>query len=182
MQITVKTTVTLIVLSGIIASAFISYIVSSRQAESAVNKLAVEFETRYNQKLYEKRLDAYPSLSKALNDLGRDLRQVDLTYSRLKSSLEEIDRWDGSYAILLNTSAAANILELQNILDGYSIFDPDYVPNAQVDRESREAIFNAALRLEKQLKKDIGIYDTEGYYDLPLQTLYPPGWKYLDRE
>lgn len=182
MQLSDTTIVALIALSGVVLSAFVSYLVSSRQADLAVNNLKTELESRYNQKLYEKRLDAYPYLYKILSDLGKDLRKIELPHSKLKDRLEEIDKWDSSYAILLSSAGIAVILDLRNILDSYTNFDPNYVPEAQVSRKSRKNIFNSALRLEQQLKKEIGVYDSEGYHNPPLENQYPHSWKYLGDE
>ncbi|WP_054029603.1 cell division protein FtsQ [Desulfatitalea tepidiphila] len=182
MKFSETTTVALIALSGVLVSAFVSYIVSSNQADLTVNNLKVELESRFNQKLYEKRLEAYPSLYKVLSDLGKDLRAIDLPYSKLKNRLNEIDKWDSSNAILLSHSGIVNILELRNILDENTNWNPKYEPDAQVNKDLRQSIFDATLKLEEQLKEEIGIYDAEGYHNPPLSTMYPHSWKYIEGE
>ncbi len=48
MEFSDTTIVAFIALSGVLISAFVSYFVSSRQADLSVNNLKVELESRYN--------------------------------------------------------------------------------------------------------------------------------------
>jgi len=174
-----KTTVALIALSGVVFSGLLSFFVSQHQADLSVHNLSVELESKYNEKLYESRLDAYPKLYETVSNLGKDIRKISLPRSVLAERLQEIDLWDSQYAILLSPSSLELILNLRNILDGYTNFDPHYDSKEQVGRKNREVIFEASLRLEQALKKEIGVYDAKSYHQPNLSEAYPHSWKYI---
>ena len=108
--------VALIALSGVLMSGLVSFLVSSVQSNTAAANLRVEVEQRYNQKLYEKRLEAYPLLYGATSALGKDLEVPDLRYKLFAKSRERIDRWDTQYAVLVSPAVIALLLQLRNTL------------------------------------------------------------------
>lgn len=179
---TEKVIVALIALTGVLISGLLSFYISSNQVKTTVKNLKIELKSKYNEKLYAKRLDNYPKLYKSISDLGKDLRKVELIFSVLKNRLEEIEKWDSENAILLSPSSTALILDLRNILDSYTNFDPKYNGEKQVGRIARENIFESALNLEQAIKKEIGVYDIEGYHNPSLPKSYPHSWKYLPDE
>jgi hypothetical protein len=178
-RLTEKTFIAFIALSGVIFSAIVSYFVSTHQANVSVQNFHKELENRYNQKLYEKRLSEYPRLYEIVSNLGKDIRKIQLKHKILKERLTEIDEWDSQNAILLSPTGISLILELRDILDGYTNFDPDYDPNKQVGVAARESIFTAALSLEEALKIEIGVYDAKGYHNPPLPKNYPTSWEHV---
>jgi len=181
-KLTEKSFIALIALSGVIFSAILSYFVSTHQANISVQNFHKELENRYNQKLYEKRLTEYPKLYAIVSNLGKDIRKIDLKHITLKDRLIEIDQWDSLNAILLSPTGISLILELRDILDAYTNFDPDYDPNKQVGVSARERIFTAALNLEEALKIEIGVYDAKGYHNPPLPKNYPQSWEHVKEE
>ena len=182
MNLSDNKTVALIALGGVIFSAAISYIVSNHQASVSISNLETELESKYNVKLYEKRLEKYPELYEIVSHLGKDIRRIELPYSVLKDRLLELDEWDSKNAILLSQSSIELILEMRNILDGYTNFDQNYQPSKQVGREAREKIFKSALRLEEAIKKEIGIYNVKGYHNPILQKDYPKSWEQVQEK
>ena len=182
MKLSEKTTIALIAFSGVVFFAFVSFFISTYQAKVSVGNLQKELENRYNEKLYEKRLMEYPKLYEIVSSLGKDIRKIELPHQILKKRLIEIDNWDSQNAILLSPSGIELILELRNLLDGYTNFDPNYDPNKQVGRKAREKIFLAALNLEEALKKEIGVYDAKSYHNPPLPENYPQSWELIKEQ
>ena len=182
MNLSENKAVALIALVGVIISAVISYVVSSHQASISISNLETELKSKYNVKLYEKRIEKYPELYEIVSSLGKDIRKIELTHNILKERLLEIDEWDSKNAILLSPSSIELILEMRNILDGYTNFDPNYEPTKQVGRAAREIIFESALRLEEAIKKELGVYDVSGYHNPTLQKNYPKSWEYVQEK
>ncbi len=182
MKISENITVALIAVIGVLISGVLSFFVSTYQSEVAIESLSAEIESKYNEKLYEKRLNTYPDLYRILSDLGKDLRKVELTNATLVKRLEEINEWDSKFAILLSPSSIALILDLRNVLDENTNFVPNFDPDKQVGRAVREAVFEAVLRIEQTIKKEIGVYDAEGYHNPKNADRYPYSWKYLQEK
>ena len=168
--------VALIALSGVLMSGLVSFVVSSLQSNTTASNLRVEVEQRYNQKLFEKRLETYPLLYRATSDLGKDLELPDLRYKVFLKSRERIDQWDSQNAVLVSPSVIALLLQLSNTLTDMALGRDQ---EALVTRGDRELVFEAALRLEQAIRNEIGVYAIHGFHNAPIQEQYPHSWKYL---
>lgn len=143
--------VALIALSGVLLSGLVSFVVSSVQSNAAASNLRLEVEQRYNQKLFEKRLDTYPGLYRATSDLGKDLELPDLHYKTFLKSRERIDQWDSQNAVLVSPSVIELLLHLRNTLSEMALGRDQ---KALVTRADRELVFKTALRLEEAIRNE----------------------------
>ena len=168
--------VALIAFSGVLMSGLVSFIVSSVQSNTSAANLRLEVEQRYNQKLYEKRLEAYPLLYRVTSNLGKDLELLDLRYKLVAKSRERVDQWDTQYAVLVSPAVIALLLQLRNTLTDMALAREQDAP---VSRADRELVFIAALRLEQAIRNEIGVYAVGGFHNAPIQDQYPHSWKYL---
>ena len=160
----------------LIRSGLVSFVVSSVQSNTSAANLRVEVEQRYNQKLYEKRLEAYPLLYQATSDLGKDLELPELPYSLFAKSRQRIDQWDSQHAVLTSPSVIALLLQLRNTLTDMAMARKQ---DALVSRADREQVFEAALRLEQAVRNEIGVYAIGGFHNAAIKEQYPHSWKYL---
>lgn len=176
MKIPDNVVVALIALSGVLISGLVSFVVSSVQSNASAANLRLEVEQRYNQKLYEKRLEAYPLLYRATSDLGKNLELADLRYKRFTKSRERIDQWDSQHAVLVSPSVIALLLELRNTLTDMALAREQ---DALVSSADRKLVFGAALKLEQAIRNEIGVYAVGGFHNALIQEQYPHSWKYL---
>lgn len=174
-----KTLTALIALAGVVFSALLSYQISKKQADISVRNLRAELNSKYNQELYKKRLDTYPKLYRIISNLGKDFRKADMPYSDIWETVKQVDAWDSDNSIYLSPAGIALMIKFRNTLDKYTYFNRAYNPKSIVEKQRKDEIFESALRVEQHLKKEIGVYDVDGFHNPPLATRYPHSWLYL---
>lgn len=178
-KITESTRVALIALAGVVLSAIVSFIVSSTQSQAAATNLRLEFEQRFNQKLFERRLEIYPVLYRTLSELGKSLEERDLFYKMLANARVQINAWDSENAVIVSPAVIHRILTLRNLLTEMALGREQ---EAQVAMADRRLLFKAALSLEQALRAELGVYTIEGFHSGPIADDDPHGWKFLKKE
>lgn len=155
-KITEQIPVALIALFGVIISCVASYYVSSTQVDSAARSLRLEFEQRFNQKLFEKRLETYPDLYVVLADLGRKIDgNEEITRSEMIDTLEKVNDWDRKNSVFVSSAVITKILTLRTFLTDLS---SENSQNKKLIMKEKYTLFRAALDLQKALRAELGVY------------------------
>jgi hypothetical protein len=167
----------LIAVLGVLASAFVSIRVSRAQSEIVRRNLLLEFHHKFNDRLYEKRIEVYPALYLALSKLGKRFRANDLSRGDFGAALREIEEWDSNNAIYVSPSIVALLLNIRNKLAHALRFAENPVGVSE-----RDSIFDAALRLEQALREEIGVYSVVSFHNAALYEGPLHSWRSPQRK
>jgi len=131
-------------LSGVAVSAYVSYKISKQQIKQ-----------KYNENLYNKRLDRYPDLYEICSSFAKSIKYDEVTELRLLEIRNKLDDWDSKFAILLSPVSTNAIFELRLYLRG--------VTTTKMMEDINIPI-NIIARLENALKTELGIFGFENFH------------------
>ena len=143
------------IVSGLI-TLLASFFVAIYQARTEFRKLTRQLEQKYTTSLFDKRLEGYPILFKALNDLNNVIDYCSPTNQQLVEFQKQYDSWISSYAIFLTRSTA-------KIVWGYHHYLIDLLEqhhDTPLPAERWAEIRNVQIVIGKFLRAEIGVFDT----------------------
>lgn len=156
----------LIALVGVVGSAAISYIVSSRQSSIELQKLRTSLQTELGSKLYEKRLEVYPELYAQLSNLVKLIEFGDVTSKNLKEILATIQEWDTKNSIFFSIQTGYICYNFRKMLANI-VKDTD--ENLQKEfslHEQKKELKQKIHELELALKHELGTLHFESPINL----------------
>lgn len=143
--------VTAISLLGILLSAVVSYLISKRNFEAELEKIKKQF----TQKLFEKRLEAYPQLYEILSSFQKLIRSGKADDRSFEIFFEKYQEWNSRYGILLSPRTVVESHLFQ-----------EYVREVgwQKDKAFSE-LLPKMIRIEHSLKTELGIFESMDYHN-----------------
>ena len=143
------------IVSGLITLAA-SFFVAIYQARTEFRKLARNLEQQYATALFEKRLEVYPVLFKALQDLNHVIEYQVPSEQDLVEFQQQYDRWLASHAILLTPTTAKVVWGYHN----YLITLREQYHDSRLPQTVWTEIRNIQVVIGKFLRAELGVFDT----------------------
>jgi hypothetical protein len=134
-----------------------SFFVAMYKSRAEFKKMAKQLEERYTTSLFDKRLESYPLLFKALNQLSNAIESNAQSEEQLREFQRQFDSWLSSYAIFLTPSTAQMVwgyhVYLLNLLKQYQ--------GGLIPEERWIEIRNIHVVIGKLLRAELGVFDTQ---------------------
>jgi hypothetical protein len=151
-----QTELVIAITSGLIAL-LTSFFVAVYQSRAEFRKLAKQLEETYTTSLFDKRLEVYPALFKALSQLSNAIEYKTQSKQQLKEFQGQFDSWLSSYALLLTPSTARITWRYHNyLIDLFEQYSDGPLPE-----EQWVEIRNIHVTIGKFLRAELGVFDTE---------------------
>jgi hypothetical protein len=155
------------IVSGLITLTASSF-VAMYQARVELRKFARQLEEKYTTSLFNKRLEAYPLLFKALTDLNNTIEYNNQNRQLLIEFQGKYDSWISSNGILLTPTTAHIIYGYHNyLIDLLGQHHDDSLPE-----EKWIEIRNIQTTIGKFLRAEIGVFETKAAGVPKLETRY----------
>lgn len=151
--------IAIISFTGVIISVTASLVISRGQAKHQIEKMRIELEEAYTGKLFEKRLEVYPSLYSILSGFAKCLHKNQVNKEVINRTLERLDEWDNNYALFLSPLTAHNMYELRRVFQRYQTMD-----EARVIKNAKKDYIYKVMGLENALKTEIGVFSARDYH------------------
>jgi hypothetical protein len=148
----------LIALLGIIVSVVISLVISLRETKLETQKLKEEYLKQYADKLFEKRLEVYPEISKILVSTVNKINQSVISPSDTKFFADALLDWEAKNAIFLGPQSQHIVYRLHGIFSELNGKHTKDLVQLLRDEESVRTIRKQLIELFLALKNDLGIY------------------------
>ncbi len=136
----------------LLASSFVAIY----QARTEFRKLTRQLEQKYTTSLFDKRLEVYPVLFKALNDFNNVIEYKSPSPQQLVELQQQYDTWISSHAIILTPTTAKVVWGYHN----YLIDLLDQYHGSSIPPERWIEIRNIQIVIGKFLRAEIGVFDT----------------------
>ena len=146
----------IVIVSGFI-TLLASLFVAMYQSRVEFRKLASQLEEKYTTSLFDKRLEVYPLLFKALNTVNSSIEQNCQSKQLIMDFQDEFENWLSLNAIFL-TPATANIIWGYH---NYLIDLGNLYGEADIPEERWVEIRNIQVAIGKFLRAELGVYDME---------------------
>ena len=155
------TTEIIVALLTLFSSLVVAFITSMRVASTESQKLRIEIQQTYANKLLERRLDTYPTINELLSSFIKEIRLGPLSKNRLQEFRSQIELLDTKHSVLFSAHTGVvfhRFLMTLAILaeDSDGALEKRFADNEEV-REFRHRI----EEVELALKTDLGIYVVE---------------------
>ena len=143
------------IVSGLI-TLLISSLIAVYQARTEFRKLTKQLEQTYTTSLFDKRLEFYPILFRALNHFNHKIEYSSPDKQQLVEFQHQYDDWISTHAILLTPTTAKVIWGYHNyLIDLLEQFHDSPLPLKQWIE-----IRNIQIVIGKFLRAEIGVFDT----------------------
>ncbi|MEM9808985.1 MAG: hypothetical protein AAF959_27335 [Cyanobacteria bacterium P01_D01_bin.56] len=143
-----------------IASGLITLVASSLiavyQARTEFHKLSKQLEQTYTTSLFDKRLEVYPLLFKALSQFNHSIEYRSPNKQQLIEFQHQYDDWTSTHAILLTPTTANAVWGYHN----YLIDILEQYHDSPIPLEQWIEIRNIQTVISKFLRAEIGVFDT----------------------
>jgi len=93
----------LIAMVGVALSVLVSYLTSRQQSRLEAQKLREEANRIFGGRLYDRRIEVYPTLFKHLSNFIKLLYWGNVDQSAVRGLFERLQEWDSSYSIYMTT-------------------------------------------------------------------------------
>jgi hypothetical protein len=143
------------IVSGLITLLASSF-VAIYQARTEFQKLTRQLEQKYTTSLFDKRLEVYPVLFKALNDFNNVIEYNSSSKQQLIEFQKQYDTWISSHAILPTPTTAKAVWGYHN----YLIDLLEQYHDIALPQERWIEIRNIQIVIGKFLRAEIGVFDT----------------------
>lgn len=143
------------IVSGLI-TLFISSLIAVYQARTEFRKLTKQLEQTYTTSLFDKRLEVYPTLFKALNQFNHRIEYSSPNKQQLVEFQHHYDDWVSTHGILLTPTTAKVVWGYHN----YLIDLLEQYHDAPLPLERWIEIRNIQIVIGKFLRAEIGVFDT----------------------
>ncbi len=137
-----------------------SFFVAMVQARVEFRKLSRQLEQKYTTALFDKRLEVYPILFRAIHDFNHLIEYNTATTQDLVNFQQTYDRWIADHAILLTPHTA-------QVIWGYHYYLIDILTSDRSQPHTEplsEAVWveirNIQVTLGKILRSELGVFDT----------------------
>ena len=104
--------VTTVTLGGVIASVFVSYLLSQRQLHAQLDSLRYQVEQGFTEKLFEKRIEVYPEMYGILSAFSKQAVADGVNKKALDEFADRLNDWDSRNAIFCSAYTVRQMLEL----------------------------------------------------------------------
>ena len=143
-----------------IASGLITLVASSLiavyQSRTEFRKLRKQLEQTYTTSLFDRRLEVYPVLFKALHHFNHKIEYSSPNKQQLIEFQHQYDEWISIHAILLTSSTASVVWGYHN----YLIDVLEQYHDVPIPLEQWIEIRNIQIFIGKCLRAEIGVFDT----------------------
>jgi hypothetical protein len=161
----------LISLAGVITSIAISYLVSNRQIRVQIESMRYQLAQSYTEKLYLRRLDAYPCLYEIISDFAKRIRLEDVSLNDIRAFAETVSAWDSKYALLASAFTVRQLMALHKALREMEASREETFSREML----HQRLFPLILELELAMKTELGVFASDGYHSpvevKPLNTV-----------
>jgi len=151
----------LIGISGVIVSAFVSWMVSRSQVRAETKKLRLEMQHAYLENLHRARLTAFPELYSAVEGHAKTIQRREVTLEGMKAFHGMVDKWHTNHGYLLTAATNSVMYTYLRRLMTVADSSPQSFAARLSDPEKRRQMIRSAWEVELALKNDLGIFEVE---------------------
>lgn len=160
-----KVTAAIIAVGGAIVSALVAYFVSRRQVDVALGTARIQSQTVFLGKLYEQRLESYPTLYALLGGLGSKIMSGGITVEELKDTWDEIKIWDRENALFLSPYSVKQAISLRKV-----IVKLINLPDQHLSKnKQKKELLPELIKVQMCLKTELGVMHADDFHN-PTQT------------
>jgi hypothetical protein len=138
----------IIAAAGVGLSGICAYWVAARQGAH-----------RFNELLYQARLDCYPQLYSIASGLAKHLRYGTITAQILSEAMASLDDWDSQHALLLSPISVKAIFHLRFHLRSLDARTPF------TNQTVLEPLLRSVADIENAIKTELGVYSLSDYHN-----------------
>ncbi len=169
----IELTAALVALAGVLASALVSFVVSAKQARIESQKLLTELQAALGSRLYERRLEVYPSLYAYLSRLSKVLEVRSPTRADLLKCFVGVEEWDSNHAVLFGAVTGRAAYHFRQDLRELTLFPEDELLCKFSSPEQRNPLREKIEAFELALKYELGTYHFESPTTLRTVSPFP---------
>lgn len=151
--------VAVISLFSVTTSVIMSFLISRTQSKTQVERARMELEETYTGKLFEKRMDVYPSLYNILSYFSKLINKDQITLEVIERTVKQLEDWDSQYAIFTSPLTAQKLFELRKIFDKYL--------NKKItisQKTLKKDFLSSLMGLENALKMELGVFSAKSHH------------------
>lgn len=160
--------VALVTLGGVMASVAVSYLLNQRQMHAQLDNLRYQVEQGFTEKLYEKRLEAYPLLYTIISGFAKQGLAGPISKKALDEFGEALNAWDSHYAIFCSAFTSYQMLNLRRAIRRFERAGQG-ISKTKMGKEITPLLFEVELAM----KTELGVFASEGYHS-PTQVRQGP--------
>lgn len=151
----------LIALTGVLVSTLVSLIISRRKIDLDVRLARLGIQSRYANLLCEKRLNHYPSLYQAIQDLTQAIQGRVATFELLEGVHTTVRTWFSKHSILLGVRATDKAYTYERFLRRLVIKGEDAFNKRLDSPKQRRNLIRRSWAVCLALKNDLGVFEVE---------------------
>jgi len=142
--------------------ALISFYTNRRSMRQERELLELQLQRKFTEKLYDKRLDAYP-LAFEITDLlsGEHIFSLQMNIQELLTIRERLLEWRRKHGFIMSDEAISAFYELRDSLS--------LNPDETLSNKKRKSIFRAKNKFRRALRNDVNLLYFEEREGLPNQ-------------
>lgn len=145
---------------SVLTSALVAVAVARRQARDQLKGVLLTRDGAYLGKLYDARLDCYPTLYAYLGGLGSKIMSKEAKTSDIRSTWESIRDWDKKHAIFFSPFTVQNVIRLRKMLVPLA-----EATSEEISRHDQSALLEAMIDVQMCLKTELGVLDAVAYHN-----------------
>jgi len=153
--------VAFITLLGVVLSVVASLYTTSRQTRNELNRLRLEMQRLYSDKLLEKRLEIYPGLYFLLSSFQKKAEAETISREDLKHLYEQTNDWNSRNALLFSGDTGLVSFNFRQMLKNLLLMEEKEFCKYASTNEFFSNLKQRVGEFEFTLKSDVGIYAVE---------------------
>lgn len=151
----------IIAVTGVVISVVVSYLTSSKNVDIELKKHKEILFQEFGQKLFEKRLEVYPTLYALVSNFIKTVRFGNLSNKEIKKLSNNLLEWDTNHAIYMSAETQYLFHKFKLAIAELSYKDDKELSEEFREPESKKKIKEEGEKIEIALKNELGIYAFE---------------------
>ncbi len=113
------------------------------------------------EKIFEKRLEAYSSLYRVLSNFIKEIQFDSIDSKKIKTFFESLQNMDSSYGILYGVDVGLRMYDIRWVIHGLTIMSPKQSEEYSHSDEKTRKLRLEIQKVEIALKRELGVYDKD---------------------
>ena len=153
--------VALIGVSGVALSAVVSWAVSAYQVRASIQKIRLEMQRIYAERLLDARLGRYESAYAAIENTAKGVQRRTIAYQEFQEFCSSIDDWHTNHGFVLSSATNGRFYTHIRKLKRISESSEAAFGERLADHPKRRELIRDLWVLELALKNDLGVFEVE---------------------
>jgi hypothetical protein len=153
--------VALIGICGVALSAAVSWAVSAYQVRASIQKIRLEMQRIYAERLLDARLERYESAYSAIENTAKGVQRRTIAHHDLQQFCSSIDDWHTRHGFVLSSGTNGKFYTHIRKLKRISESSASAFAERLADHPKRRELIRDLWVLELALKNDLGVFEVE---------------------